>query len=135
MLTIQLYHILQILYFLLVSLSQNSSLQYNITHFIILTNDLARHPTSELKWHCWNTSIVDDAFIRLRFSFLAASNQDLQDWKAVTAPQLPQKRRWSLAAALRPWMLVPELLVALAAEVRLTQIGVSKTNDHLREYK
>ncbi|CAL6112328.1 Hypothetical_protein [Hexamita inflata] len=32
-------------------------------------------------------------------------------------------------AALRPWMLVPELLIALAAEVRLTYIGVSKTND------
>ncbi|CAL6039377.1 Hypothetical_protein [Hexamita inflata] len=37
------------------------------------------------------------------------------------------------AAALRPWMLVPEFLVALAAEVRLTYIGVSKTNDHSRE--
>ncbi|CAL6116889.1 Hypothetical_protein [Hexamita inflata] len=37
------------------------------------------------------------------------------------------------AAALRPWMLVPEPLVALAAEVRLTYIGVSKTNDHSRE--
>ncbi|CAL6004767.1 Hypothetical_protein [Hexamita inflata] len=37
------------------------------------------------------------------------------------------------AAALRPWMLVPESLVALAAEVRLTYIGVSKTNDHSRE--
>ncbi|CAL6083046.1 Hypothetical_protein [Hexamita inflata] len=35
--------------------------------------------------------------------------------------------------ALRPWILVPELLVALAAEVRLTYIGVSKTNDHSRE--
>ncbi|CAL6093066.1 Hypothetical_protein [Hexamita inflata] len=34
------------------------------------------------------------------------------------------------AAALRPWMLVPESLVTLAAEVRLTYIGVSKTNDH-----
>ncbi|CAL6093030.1 Hypothetical_protein [Hexamita inflata] len=28
------------------------------------------------------------------------------------------------------WMLVPESLVALAAEERLTYIGVSKTNDH-----
>ncbi|CAL5991009.1 Hypothetical_protein [Hexamita inflata] len=37
------------------------------------------------------------------------------------------------AALLRPWMLVPESLVALAAEVRLTYIGVSKTNDHSRE--
>ncbi|CAL6083616.1 Hypothetical_protein [Hexamita inflata] len=37
------------------------------------------------------------------------------------------------AAALRPWMLVPESLVALVAEVRLTYIGVSKTNDHSRE--
>ncbi|CAL6030010.1 Hypothetical_protein [Hexamita inflata] len=68
----------------------------------------------------------------------------LQDWKAATAPLLPQKRRWydtgrflyrsvHEAAALRPWMLVPESLVALAAEVRLTYIGVSKTNDHSRE--
>ncbi|CAL6015073.1 Hypothetical_protein [Hexamita inflata] len=37
------------------------------------------------------------------------------------------------AAALRPWMLVPESLVALGAEVRLTYIGVSKTNDHSHE--
>ncbi|CAL6105015.1 Hypothetical_protein [Hexamita inflata] len=37
------------------------------------------------------------------------------------------------AAALRPWMLVPESLVALAAEVRLTYIGVSKINDHSRQ--
>ncbi|CAL6062544.1 Hypothetical_protein [Hexamita inflata] len=50
------------------------------------------------------------------------------------------RRRWipvqiglHEAAALRPWMLVPESLVALAAEVRLTYIGVSKTNDHSRE--
>ncbi|CAL6059426.1 Hypothetical_protein [Hexamita inflata] len=73
----------------------------------------------------------------------------LQDWKAATAPLLPQKRRWydaggfpyrsdsqiglHEAAALRPWMLVPESLVALAAEVRLTYIGVSKTNDHSHE--
>ncbi|CAL5972566.1 Hypothetical_protein [Hexamita inflata] len=68
----------------------------------------------------------------------------LQDWNAATAPLLPQKRRWydagwipvqiglHEAAALRPWMLVPESLVALAAEVRLTYIGVSKTNDHSR---
>ncbi|CAL6093334.1 Hypothetical_protein [Hexamita inflata] len=49
------------------------------------------------------------------------------------------RRRWipvqvglHEAAALRPWMLVPESLVALAAE-RLTYIGVSKTNDHSRE--
>ncbi|CAL6048135.1 Hypothetical_protein [Hexamita inflata] len=47
------------------------------------------------------------------------------------------RRRWipvkiglHEAAAQRPWMLVPESLVALAAEVRLTYIGVSKTNDH-----
>ncbi|CAL5979070.1 Hypothetical_protein [Hexamita inflata] len=37
------------------------------------------------------------------------------------------------AAALRPWMLVPKSLAALAAEVRLTYIDVSKTNDHSRE--
>ncbi|CAL6026468.1 Hypothetical_protein [Hexamita inflata] len=55
----------------------------------------------------------------------------LQDWKAVTAPLLPQKRRWYDAGGLpyrsactkqpryAPWMLVPESLVALAAEVRL----------------
>ncbi|CAL6082906.1 Hypothetical_protein [Hexamita inflata] len=50
------------------------------------------------------------------------------------------RRRWipvqigsHEAAALRPWMLVPESLVALAAEVRLTYIGVSKTNDHSHE--
>ncbi|CAL6000281.1 Hypothetical_protein [Hexamita inflata] len=50
------------------------------------------------------------------------------------------RRRWipvqiglHEAAALRPWMLVPESLVALAAEVHLTYIGVSKTNDHSRE--
>ncbi|CAL5979509.1 Hypothetical_protein [Hexamita inflata] len=50
------------------------------------------------------------------------------------------RRRWipvqiglHEAAALRLWMLVPEPLVALAAEVRLTYIGVSKTNDHSRE--
>ncbi|CAL5991955.1 Hypothetical_protein [Hexamita inflata] len=50
------------------------------------------------------------------------------------------RRRWipvqiglHEAAALRPWILVPESLVALAAEVRLTYIGVSKTNDHSRE--
>ncbi|CAL6059400.1 Hypothetical_protein [Hexamita inflata] len=36
------------------------------------------------------------------------------------------------AAALRPWMLVPEPLVALVVEERLTYIGVSKTNDHSR---
>ncbi|CAL6107060.1 Hypothetical_protein [Hexamita inflata] len=41
--------------------------------------------------------------------------------------------RLARSAALRPWMLVPESLVALAAEVRLTYIGVSKTNDHSRE--
>ncbi|CAL6082204.1 Hypothetical_protein [Hexamita inflata] len=66
----------------------------------------------------------------------------LQDWKAATAPLLSQKRRWydaggqigsHEAAVLRPWMLVPESLVALAAEARLTYIGVSKTNDHSRE--
>ncbi|CAL6103996.1 Hypothetical_protein [Hexamita inflata] len=50
------------------------------------------------------------------------------------------RRRWITVqiglhevAALRPWMLVPESLVALAAEVRLTYIGVSKNNDHSRE--
>ncbi|CAL5999204.1 Hypothetical_protein [Hexamita inflata] len=49
------------------------------------------------------------------------------------------RRRWISvyigsheAAASRPWMLVPESLVALAAEARLTYIGVSKTNDHSR---
>ncbi|CAL6013950.1 Hypothetical_protein [Hexamita inflata] len=69
----------------------------------------------------------------------------LQDWKAATAPLLPQKRRWYDAGGFpyrsactkqpryAPWMLVPESLVALAAEVRLTYIGVSKTNDHSRE--
>ncbi|CAL5976514.1 Hypothetical_protein [Hexamita inflata] len=65
----------------------------------------------------------------------------LQDWKAATAPLLPQKRRWydpcgfpyRSACTKQPWMLVPESLVALAAEVRLTYIGVSKTNDHSRE--
>ncbi|CAL6062664.1 Hypothetical_protein [Hexamita inflata] len=65
-----------------------------------------------------------------------------RDRKSATA--IPQKcrvrRRWipvqiglHEAAALRPWMHVPESLVALAAEVRLTYIGVSKTNDHSRE--
>ncbi|CAL5971125.1 Hypothetical_protein [Hexamita inflata] len=62
----------------------------------------------------------------------------LQDWKAVTAPLLPQKRM-----VRRRWIriFVPELLVALAAEVRLTYIdtltyiSVSKTNDHSRELK
>ncbi|CAL5979877.1 Hypothetical_protein [Hexamita inflata] len=65
----------------------------------------------------------------------------LQDWKAETAPLLPQKRRWydtdgfpyRSACTKQPWMLVHESLVALAAEVRLTYIGVSKTNDHSRE--
>ncbi|CAL6091877.1 Hypothetical_protein [Hexamita inflata] len=69
----------------------------------------------------------------------------LQDRKAVTAPLLPQKRRWYDAGGFpyrsactkqpryAPWMLVPESLVALVAEVRLTYIGVSKTNDHSRE--
>ncbi|CAL6014989.1 Hypothetical_protein [Hexamita inflata] len=49
------------------------------------------------------------------------------------------RRRWipvqiglHEATALRPWMLVPESLVALVAEVRLLYIAVSKTNDHLR---
>ncbi|CAL6056855.1 Hypothetical_protein [Hexamita inflata] len=68
----------------------------------------------------------------------------LQDWKAVTAPLLPQKRRQYDAGGFpyrsactkqpryAPWMLVPESLVALAAEVRLTYIGVSKNNDHSR---
>ncbi|CAL6025498.1 Hypothetical_protein [Hexamita inflata] len=50
------------------------------------------------------------------------------------------RRRWipvqiglHEAAALRAWTLVPESLVALAAEVRLLlSIAVSKTNDHLR---
>ncbi|CAL6044323.1 Hypothetical_protein [Hexamita inflata] len=32
-----------------------------------------------------------------------------------------------------PWMFVPESLVAFVAEVRLTYIGVSKTNEHQRE--
>ncbi|CAL6030409.1 Hypothetical_protein [Hexamita inflata] len=48
------------------------------------------------------------------------------------------RRRWipvqigsHEAAALRPWVLVPESLVALAAEVRLTYIGVSKTNEKI----
>ncbi|CAL6062809.1 Hypothetical_protein [Hexamita inflata] len=63
---------------------------------------------------------------------------NLQDWqKAVTAPLLPQKRRWYDAGGFpyrsactkqpcyAPWMLVPESLVALVAEVRLTYIGVS----------
>ncbi|CAL6035297.1 Hypothetical_protein [Hexamita inflata] len=35
-------------------------------------------------------------------------------------------------AALRTWMIVPKSLVALTAEVRLTYIGVSKTNVHSR---
>ncbi|CAL6015725.1 Hypothetical_protein [Hexamita inflata] len=53
--------------------------------------------------------------------------------------QMIQRRRIPVqiglheAAALRPWMLVPESLVTLTAEVRLTYIGVSKTNDHSRE--
>ncbi|CAL6107819.1 Hypothetical_protein [Hexamita inflata] len=72
----------------------------------------------------YQLSVVDDGFIRLRFSFLAASHfpgqlgcgrknppiqsaelprigmakgmpsTSLQDWKAATAPLLPQKRRW-----------------------------------------
>ncbi|CAL6024951.1 Hypothetical_protein [Hexamita inflata] len=41
--------------------------------------------------------------------------------------------RLARSSRLRPWMLVPESLVALVAEVRLTYIGVSKTNDHSRE--
>ncbi|CAL6088199.1 Hypothetical_protein [Hexamita inflata] len=68
----------------------------------------------------------------------------LQDRKAATAPLLPQKRRWYDAGGFRyrsactkqprqAWMRVPESLVALAAEVRLTYIGVSKTNDRSRE--
>ncbi|CAL6105803.1 Hypothetical_protein [Hexamita inflata] len=36
------------------------------------------------------------------------------------------------ALVLRPWMLIPKLLVALIAEVRLTYISASKTNDHSR---
>ncbi|CAL6055220.1 Hypothetical_protein [Hexamita inflata] len=36
------------------------------------------------------------------------------------------------AVELRLWMLVPESLATLVAEVRLTYIGVSKTNDHSR---
>ncbi|CAL5989735.1 Hypothetical_protein [Hexamita inflata] len=51
------------------------------------------------------------------------------------------RRRWihsridrlAQSSSLRPWMLVPESLVALAAEVCLTYIGVSKTDDHSRE--
>ncbi|CAL6011369.1 Hypothetical_protein [Hexamita inflata] len=70
---------------------------------------------------------------------------NLQDWKAETrsiASLETQmvRHRWipvqiglHEAAALRPWMLVPESLVVLAAEVRLTYIGVSKTNDHSHE--
>ncbi|CAL6048619.1 Hypothetical_protein [Hexamita inflata] len=66
----------------------------------------------------------------------------LQDWKAVTAPLLPQKRRWydpdgfpyrsacTKQPRYAPWMFITESLFAL---VRLTYIGVSKTNDHSRE--
>ncbi|CAL6035017.1 Hypothetical_protein [Hexamita inflata] len=62
----------------------------------------------------------------------------LQDWKAATRSiasletQVVRHRWISVyidlheAAALRPWMLVPESLVALAAEVRLTYISVSQ---------
>ncbi|CAL6045790.1 Hypothetical_protein [Hexamita inflata] len=69
----------------------------------------------------------------------------LQNLKAVTAPLLPQKRRWydaggfpyRSACTQQPryatWMLITKSVVALAAEVRLTYIGVSKTNDHSRE--
>ncbi|CAL6106943.1 Hypothetical_protein [Hexamita inflata] len=64
----------------------------------------------------------------------------LQDWKAATASLLPQKRGWydaseypyRSACTKQPRMLVHESLVALAAEVRLTYKGVSKTNDHSR---
>ncbi|CAL5970067.1 Hypothetical_protein [Hexamita inflata] len=65
----------------------------------------------------------------------------LQDWKAATAPLLPQKRRWYDAGGF-PYRsactkqpryasgcLYPSLL-ALAAEVRITYIGVFQTNDH-----
>ncbi|CAL6082435.1 Hypothetical_protein [Hexamita inflata] len=66
----------------------------------------------------------------------------LQDWKAATAPLLPQKRRWYDAGGfpynrltnsrVTPWMLVPESLVALLR--RCAQLySVSKTNDHSRE--
>ncbi|CAL5987175.1 Hypothetical_protein [Hexamita inflata] len=67
---------------------------------------------------------------------------NLQDWKAAVASletQIVRRRLITVqiglyeAAALRPWMLVPESLVALAAEVRLTYTGVSKINDHSRE--
>ncbi|CAL6045665.1 Hypothetical_protein [Hexamita inflata] len=58
----------------------------------------------------------------------------LQDWKAATAPLLPQKRRWYDAGGFPyrsactkqpryPLMRVPESLVALAAEVHLTYSG------------
>ncbi|CAL6042567.1 Hypothetical_protein [Hexamita inflata] len=69
----------------------------------------------------------------------------LQYWKAETAPLLPQKRRWYDADGFpyrsactkqpryAPWMLVPEQLVALVAEVRLKYIDVSKTNNHSSE--
>ncbi|CAL5988828.1 Hypothetical_protein [Hexamita inflata] len=65
------------------------------------------------------------------------------DRKSAAIPQKCRVRRRQIpvqislheAAALRPWMLVPEALVALAAEVRLTYTGVSKTNDHSRERK
>ncbi|CAL5985112.1 Hypothetical_protein [Hexamita inflata] len=125
--------------------------------------------------------MIDDGFIRLRFSFLAASNflrcgsaKSVAEGKiprfkvlswihqdrygqghAINEPSGLESGNCSIAslktqmvrlrwipvqiglhevAALRPWMPVPESLVALAAEVRLTYIGVSKTNDHLREF-
>ncbi|CAL6017064.1 Hypothetical_protein [Hexamita inflata] len=67
----------------------------------------------------------------------------LQDWKAATAPLLPQKRRWydaggfpyRSACTKQPRYAHGPLYPShrLAAEVRLTYIGVSKTNDHSRE--
>ncbi|CAL6003550.1 Hypothetical_protein [Hexamita inflata] len=53
----------------------------------------------------------------------------LQDWKAATAPLLPQKRRWYDAGGF-PYR---SACTKQPRYVRLTYIGVSKTNDHSRE--
>ncbi|CAL6053054.1 Hypothetical_protein [Hexamita inflata] len=124
-------------------------------------------------------SVIDDGFIRLRFSFIAASHflrcgsaKSVAEGKISRFKVLSWHHQGSvwlrachqrcfrigkrqplhcflrnadgttqvdyridrLARSSRATPLdVPESLVALAAEVRLTYIGVSKTNDHSRE--
>ncbi|CAL6045800.1 Hypothetical_protein [Hexamita inflata] len=66
-------------------------------------------------------SVIDNGFMRLHFSFLTAFFLRCVSAKSVAEGKIPRFKVLSCRQR------------ALAAEVRLTYIGVSKTNDHSRE--